>query len=117
MLTTMRRLLAPLLAVAAAAVSVAGSQVTVGGELGQTLDRVGQRVEEFYSRARTITSIETVRIQPLTSDFGPARPQRQLVYELRIAWEPSVDGIPPEPTVLRQLIRVNGRPPRPKDEP
>ena len=43
---------------------------------------------------------------------------RRLVYELRIAWEtPAGRATPPEATVLRQLISVNGRPPRPGDEP
>jgi hypothetical protein len=102
----------------AAATQVAGFQPGNPVELGAALERVGQRVEQFYDRARTITSTETVRIQPLNADLGFATRPRQLVYELRIAWEPSEDGnIPPEPTVLRQLLRVNGRPPRPQDEP
>jgi hypothetical protein len=40
------------------------------------------------------------------------------VYELRVAWEaPEDDGVLPEASVVRQLISVDGRPPRPKDEP
>ena len=80
--------------------------------------RVGVKVEEFYARARTVTSRETVRLQQLESDFRPAGLARQLVYDLRVAWEPSSDGgPPPEASVLRQLVTVNGRPPRPRDEP
>jgi hypothetical protein len=43
---------------------------------------------------------------------------RELVYERRVAWEPPADGAPAsEASVLRQLLTINGRPPRPKDEP
>src|SRR4029079_13522155 len=44
---------------------------------------------------------------------------RELVYELRVAWDgpnPDADKAP-EAQVLRQLITVDGRPPRPGDEP
>jgi hypothetical protein len=73
-------------------------------------------VEEFYARAdgdlqETVTSA-------LESDFRPAGLPRRLVYELRVAWDPPPDGgPPPEASVLRQLLTVNGRPPRPRDEP
>ena len=107
-----------------AAALVAGSSVVraQGGpdeaELAARLERVAARVEEFYALARTITATETVRIRPLAADLSPRGRYRELVYELRIAWEPPVDGGPPsEPTVLRELLLVNGRPPRPRDEP
>ena len=92
----------------------AGDAADVAG----MLMRVGARVEEFYGRARTLTSQENVRLQPLASDFSPTSPARHLVYDVRVAWEPAADGgLPPEASVLRQLRTVNGRPPRPKDEP
>ncbi len=35
-----------------------------------------------------------------------------------LAWDPTADGSSPtEAKVLRQLLTVNGRPPRPRDEP
>ena len=43
---------------------------------------------------------------------------RRLVYELRVAWDAAPDGSkPPEATVLRQLVSVDGKPPRAGDEP
>jgi hypothetical protein len=43
---------------------------------------------------------------------------RHLVYELRVAWEAATEGTkPPQASVLRQLISVDGRPPRAGDEP
>jgi hypothetical protein len=88
------------------------------GDFSARLTHISERVEQFYARARTVTSKETVRLQPLESDFRSLAPQRQLVYELRVAWDPPADGAAPtEASVLRQLLTINGRPPRPKDEP
>jgi hypothetical protein len=82
------------------------------------LARVGGRVAEFYARARTVTARETVRVQPLERDHSPVGWARQLVFELRVAWEPPLDGgAPPDASVLRHLLTVNGRPPRPRDKP
>jgi hypothetical protein len=110
----------PLCAVAlvAAAASVAAQPVAENSALAPLLARVSARVEEFYSRARTVTSRETVRFQQLAGDFSPVGFARQLIYDLRLAWDPNADGSSPiEAKVLRQLVTVNGRPPRPRDEP
>ena len=58
-----------LAAVAAAEAAQAGRAST---DTAALLARIGARVEEFYSRARTVTSRETVRLQQLESDFRPA---------------------------------------------
>ena len=50
-------------------------------------------------------------------NFTSADHVRRLVYELRVSWDPSTDGSVPEANVTRQLISVDGRPPKPKDEP
>ena len=97
--------------------SAAGPQ-REGDALAARLERVGLRVQAYYARARSITSTETVRIQQLAPDLSMMGRSRQIVHELRIGWEPSSDGsAPPEATVLRQVLSVNGRPPRPGDEP
>jgi hypothetical protein len=81
-------------------------------DLKQTLLRVGQRVEEWYSRTQRIISRETVWIQPLRADLTPADVPRRLAYELRVAWDPERTGPRgvPEANVLRQMLSVNGRP-------
>ena len=62
--------------------------------------------------------LETVRLQPMASDFAPAGRARVLVYELRVAWDPPPSpDVPPEPTVTRVIRTVDGRPPRPDYEP
>jgi hypothetical protein len=107
--------LAVLAAVAAVEAAQSGRDST---DVSALLGRVSARVEEFYARARTVTSTETVRFQQLRADFQPDGFARRLVYELRVAWDPPADGgPPPEASVLRQLLTVNGRTPRPRDEP
>jgi hypothetical protein len=88
-------------------------------DVDATIARVGERVIEWYDRAQSIVSEEDVRITPLGPDMSPSAPPRSLRYELRVAWDSDAagSGTLPEPTILRQLLRVNGRAPRARDEP
>jgi hypothetical protein len=85
----------------------------------ELVSRVGERVVEWYARAQSIISRENVSIQPLRSDLSPLDFPRRLAYELRVAWDPgsATPGLLPEATVLRDLISINGRPPRERDQP
>jgi hypothetical protein len=87
--------------------------------LDQTLARVSERVQEWYGRAQSIVSLETVTIQSLRPDMTGDGLPRRLNYEFRVAWDPesAAPGELPEATVLRQLVGVNGRPPRAGSEP
>jgi hypothetical protein len=105
---------ASLVALGALAVGVAAQSP---GDLASTLARVGDRVRQYYGRAQSIMCIELVRVQPLRSDLTPDGFGRVLEYELRIDWDASEDADgPPEAKVIRELRKVNGRPPRPKDK-
>jgi hypothetical protein len=93
-----------------------------GGEshgLTRLLSRLGVRMEEYFARAQSIMCDETVRFQSLGHDLmWDGSHVRQLVYELRVAWEPPTpDGRPSEANVVRQLVSVDGRPPREGQEP
>ena len=84
----------------------------------QVLARVAEAVERYYARAQSLICLEAVRLQSLGADLlSDASPARRLDYELRVAWDPATDGDAPEANVLRQLVKIDGRPPRPKDEP
>src|SRR5215210_3826385 len=88
------------------------------GDLPALLARVAESVTRYYARAQSIMCIETVRLQSLGHDLiSDGSPARRLDYELRVAWDPASPGDTPEATVNRQLIKVNGRVPKPKDEP
>jgi hypothetical protein len=108
-----------IVAAVALAAGAAAKPVDAPVDVPALLARIGQRVEQYYARAQSIICIETVRLQPLAYDLSFADGHvRQLVYELRISWEPPADDrTPPEAKVLRELLKVDGRAPRPGDEP
>jgi hypothetical protein len=86
-------------------------------DVSATLDRIGDRVARYYANAQSVVLLETVRIQPETRDMAPDGFSRVLVYDLRVEWEPpSDDGHQPEAHIVRQLVSVNGKPPRPGEE-
>ena len=78
------------------------------------LARVGQYVEAYYNRAQSLLTEETVTMQPLARDLTSDGFPRRLTYEARVEWDPAAGD---EATVVRQLLRVNGRAPRERDEP
>ncbi len=87
-------------------------------EVAALLTRIGDRVERYYARAQSIMCLETVRLQPMASGLRPEGRAREIVYDLRVTWDaaPSADA-PPDASVMRQVRTVDGRPPRPGDEP
>ena len=80
------------------------------------LRRAGERVTEYFARAQSIVCLEKVSLQRLGMSFGAEGPARRVESELRLSWEPSPDNpVPTEARTLRQVLRVNGAPPRKKD--
>jgi hypothetical protein len=117
-MTRVRRFLSRFLVAAAAALLVPVAGVTgqpIAAE--QTLDRVSGYVEQYYTRAQSLVTDEAVIVQRINRDFSFDGFARRLVYELRVEWNPSVDGDDSPATVTRQLISVNGRAPKPGDKP
>lgn len=101
----------------AAAATAAQPRPDVSIDLAALLARIGERVEAYYARAQSLVCRETVRLQTLRPDLiTDGSPARQLVYDLRVAWEPGTDG-EANASILRDIVTVNGRKPRPKDEP
>ena len=99
-------------------VASAAGQPTVPVDLPGLLARIGERVEAYYARAQSIICVETLRVERLGHGLVPEPFTRVLVYELRVSREAATDAYPePEATVLRLLKKVNGRPPKPKDDP
>lgn len=81
------------------------------------LSLAGRYVQEYFARAQSIVSEETVRMQPLKHDMTSDGRARQLAFEVRAEWTPSPEnGAPPVARVLRELLRVDGRPPKEKDK-
>ena len=85
-------------------------------DLEGVLDRAGARVAEYFARAQSIVCLEKVALQKLGLGFSADGPARFVESELRLSWEPSKeDPTPKEARTLRQVLRVNGHPPRKKD--
>jgi hypothetical protein len=83
----------------------------------QTVTRLSGYVEQYYSRAQSIVTNESVIVQRLNRDLSFDGFARRLVYELRVEWDPSVDGDESPAKVTRQLLTVNGKPPKKGDKP
>ena len=85
-------------------------------DLSGVLQRAGDKVTEFFARAQSIMCLEKVSVQKLSMSYGAEGPARRVESELRLAWEPSPENpTPTEARTLRQVVRVNGAPPRKKD--
>lgn len=85
-------------------------------DLTGVLQRAGEKVTEFFARAQSIMCLEKVSVQKLSMSYGAEGPARRVESELRLAWEPSPENpTPTEARTLRQVVRVNGAPPRKKD--
>ena len=96
-------------------VCVLGAQ-TAHIDLEGVLDRAGARVAEYFARAQSIVCLEKVSLQRLNLGFSADGPARYVESELRLSWEPTKDDpMPKEARTLRQVIKVNGHPPRKKD--
>lgn len=84
--------------------------------LREALERAGERVEQYFARAQSIVCLEVVRLQDLDPGLSPKGHARLVESELRLSWEPPADGGPvTEAQTLRQLLKVNGQPPRKDD--
>jgi hypothetical protein len=87
-------------------------------DLGAVLSRVGERVADYFARAQSLVCREAVSIQTLNPSFTSDGLARNLVYDLRIEWLPAASpDEEPVANVLREVVSVGGRRPRPNDEP
>jgi hypothetical protein len=112
----------PILAtVTAAALTALGAsahaQEDFPRDASSALARISKYVADYYSRAQSLIGTETIRVQPISQQFGTDGFARAFVNELRIEWEPREDGAPATATMLRKLIKANGRVPKPDDTP
>lgn len=85
-------------------------------ELHALLQSAGEKVEQYFARAQSLVCLETVRMQPLGTGLSSEGFARTVESELRLAWDPFDHGEEaPEAKTMRQVLRVNGSPPREKD--
>jgi hypothetical protein len=102
---------------------VAGAALLLGAagaaaqqtQLDSILSRVGVRIEEFYKRAQSLMCEEKVTAQNISNDLSAAGFARVLEYDLRVELASVDDPDAAEANFVRELRKINGRPPRPRD--
>lgn len=97
----------------ASSLTVTTAQST--SEIDLLISRVGERVAEFYKRAQTVMCTEKSTVQPVTRDWSSDGMPRTVESDLRIEMHGGDIDMPAEPTVVREVRSVNGRPPKPSD--
>ena len=95
---------------------LSAEQAAPAFDLAATLQRAGERVEYYFARAQSIVCFETVSLQPLSTGLTGDGRARTVQSELRLSWDPTADTRTPlEAKTLRQVLKVNGHPPRKND--
>lgn len=72
------------------------------------VSRLGRYVEDYYTRAASIVTEETVVVQPLSRDLANDGFPRRALYELRVEWNPDAATPGERATSVRQLIKATG---------
>jgi len=86
--------------------------------LDDLLDRVGEKIEQYFARAQSVVFVETTTIQYIGSNLSPQGFARVLESEVRVESVPAdgdSDGSS-ETKVLRELRKVNGHARRSGDD-
>jgi hypothetical protein len=106
--------LAPLtVGLALLAITAAGAQINADAD--GLLVRVGERVAEFYARAKNVICIERSTVQGIDLNNALVGFGRTVESELHV--ETEADRSPGDEAVfVRKVRKVNGRPPREKDK-
>jgi hypothetical protein len=94
--------------VACLVVVAAGVQLAAQQTEPLLVERIGDYVERYYSRAQSILAEERVVVQPLARDLSSDGFARHLVYELRLEWNPDAATPDEMATVVRRLISARG---------
>ena len=103
---------------AAVVVAAAGTAAQAPLDVETLLARVGDKLADYYKRAQSVVCIEKTIVQPISPNFNPSGFARTTEAELRVEAELDGDGDggATNATVVRQIMKINGKPPREKDK-
>ena len=108
----------PVLACVAGSLLLLSPELLAGQEhqldLEATLARVGAQLERRYERTRRIVSHEEVLVRSYGHGMRSSG-SRRLEFERREEWGVPEEGGAPRVTIIRELLRVNGRAARTDD--
>jgi hypothetical protein len=82
-------------------------------DIDELLARVSERIAEFCELAQHVICIETSTVQPIDRSYSSQGFARTVESELRV--EAAGGDAAGEATIVREVRKVNGRPPREKD--
>ena len=85
-------------------------------QVDSALQQIGGFVERYFARAPSVVADDRVRVQPMRRDLSADGRARRLLYEMRVEWETGSDDTAREPTIVRDLLEADGRPPEPGDD-
>jgi hypothetical protein len=80
------------------------------------MTRVGERIAEYYHRAQNVICTEKSTVQPIGFNYSPYGFPRTVESELHVEADASDGDSMPEAKVVREIRKVNGRPPRERDQ-
>src|SRR5262245_2721367 len=84
-------------------------------DIESLMTRIGERVAGYHRQSQRVLFIERSTVQPIASNWMPAGPARTVESELRIESDPADGALLPAAKVVRNIRRINGRPPREQD--
>jgi hypothetical protein len=103
-----------------AAIVLAAASVSAQAppDIDTLLARVSERIADYYKRAQSVVCLEKTTVQPLGSGFSPSGLARTTESELRVEPDLEIDGDGGaiNAKVVRQIVRINGKPPRERDK-
>ena len=98
---------------ASVGISLAAPVTAATPTIDELLARVGQRIADFYARAQHVICTETSTVQPIDRSRSADGFARVVESELRV--EPAHDEEAGGAAFVREVRKVNGRPPRERD--
>lgn len=85
-------------------------------DIESVVARVGARVAEYYRRAQSLICTDVYTVLPIESDWSPDGMARTVDSELHLELTATDGEDLPDATVVRRIIRIDGRPPRDRDK-
>jgi hypothetical protein len=80
------------------------------------LTAVGERIAQYYHRAQSVTCTETATVQPIDGSWSYQGFARTVESELHVELDAAEGHARPDPRVVREIRRVNGRLARESDQ-
>src|SRR3954465_15780863 len=85
-----------------------------GPKVEELLERVANRIAEFYRRAENVICTEKSSVQQIGSGYSPEGFARTVESELHV--EPDAGDAPGEAKFVREIRKVNARVPREREK-